>query len=61
MLHPFSSPVHNRDGVRNMAWRSHKRESEQTFRLQGVQGGLPTWHLNGLSVSESSGDFRRKS
>ena len=55
------SPIHKRERTYYTACCSVKGDRNKTPVCRGVQGGLPTWHLNGVSVSESSGDFQRKS
>ena len=54
-------PIHKRERPYHTACCSVKVDRNKTPVCRGVQGGLPTWHLNGVSVSESSGDFQGKS
>lgn len=54
------SPIHKRERPYHAACCSVKGDRNKTPVCRGSRGLAP-WHLNGVSVSESSGDFQRKS
>lgn len=54
------SPIHKCERPCDTVCCSVKGDRNKTPVCRGSRGLAP-WHLNGVSVSESSGDFQRKS